>query len=80
LGGELLRAKLTTWRPGLILFPFLASAEAVLGEKPTPGSGPAVDGIPTFRLAGPYASTADVDDNGRQLSELFGLRYVRGRR
>lgn len=75
-GGELLRAKLTTWRPGLILFPFLASAEAVLGEKPAPGPGPEVDAIPTFRLAGPYASAADVDDNGRQLSELLGLRDV----
>jgi TDG/mug DNA glycosylase family protein len=76
LGGELLRAKLTTWRPGLILFPFLASAEAVIGEKPSPGPGPAIDGIPTFRLAGPYASSAEVDDNGRQLSELLGLRGV----
>lgn len=76
LGGELLRATLTTWKPGLILFPFLASAEAVLGDKPSPGPGPAVDGIPTFRLAGPYASTADVDDNGRQLSELLGLEDV----
>jgi TDG/mug DNA glycosylase family protein len=76
LGGELLRAKLTTWRPGLIVFPFLASAEAVLGEEPHPGPGPTIDGIPTFRLAGPYAPTTDVEDNGRQLSELLGLRDV----
>jgi hypothetical protein len=48
----------------------------VLGEKPKPGSGPKVDVIPTFRLAGPHASAADVDGNGRQLSELLGLQNV----
>lgn len=77
-GADLLRAKLVAWKPSLILFPFLAAAEAVLGSKPPPGPGPLVEGIPTFRLAGPYAPAAEVDNNGQHLAKILGLRGEAG--
>jgi TDG/mug DNA glycosylase family protein len=69
-GGLRLRDKLSNWKPGLILFPFVAPAEAVLQATPPPGVGPDFEGVPTFRLAGPYARTADVKQN---ITELSGL-------
>jgi TDG/mug DNA glycosylase family protein len=76
-GAEALRAKLVDWKPGLILFPFLASAAAVLGSPPSVGRGPAVDGIPTFRMEGPYASSSKVEHNVRELGELL-VRMLNG--
>jgi TDG/mug DNA glycosylase family protein len=77
-GGALLREKLAAWRPGLILFPFLASAEAVLGTKPPAGRGPDLDGIATFRLAGPYAAADEVAQNARDLLEQIGGEAAKG--
>lgn len=71
-GGASLMEKLGDWQPGLILFPFMAAAEVVLGVAPPPGPGPTVDGIATFRLAGPYAPTADVERNGQELRAQLG--------
>jgi TDG/mug DNA glycosylase family protein len=59
-GAEALRAKLRDWEPSLVIFAFRASAEAVLGVAPSVGRGPAIDGVPTFRMEGPYPALTPV--------------------
>lgn len=71
-GAEALRRELLGWKPGLIVFSFLASAKAVHGHEPPVGQGPDMDGVTTFRMEGPYAASANVDRNGRELAELVG--------
>jgi hypothetical protein len=72
-GARLLREKLAGWKPALILFRFRESAAAMLGSAPPVGQGPALEGIPTFRMEGPYAARAKIQGNLRELSELLGL-------
>lgn len=71
-GGAMLREKLADWQPCLIVFPFLASAEAVLGSRPSPGLGPTLEDIATFRLVGPYAASAEVERNSEELRRYLG--------
>lgn len=76
-GGQELREKIRSWRPGLILFAFKEPAVRLLGDRElAPGSGPEIEGVPTFLLSGPYASGADSDRVDVELSAL--LRSLAG--
>jgi double-stranded uracil-DNA glycosylase len=71
-GVDDLRRKVREWRPGLVLFAFATTARHVLGSATTPGPGPALDGVATFLLSGPYAPTADARRIDNELRSLLG--------
>lgn len=70
-GAQVVRSKVREYKPGLILFSFLASAEAVLGFAPPVGRGPLVESVTTFRMEGPYAASEKVRRNGLELKALL---------
>ncbi len=72
-GADVLRSKLSAWEPSLAVFAFKLPAEALLGVGVEPGPGPLCMGVPTFRLAAPYARTAHVLENERDLRRLLGV-------
>jgi double-stranded uracil-DNA glycosylase len=75
-GIEELGRKVTTWRPGLIVFAFKGAARRLFGPAVSPGPGPRFEGVPTFLLSGPFAPATDaerIDDQLRSLlAELGG--------
>src|SRR3972149_1574394 len=71
-GIEMLRAKIGSWRPGLVLFAFREPAARLLGGAVAPGPGPELDGIPTFLLSGPYAPRAEAARLDAKLRALLG--------
>jgi TDG/mug DNA glycosylase family protein len=74
-GADSLREKVAAWRPGLVLFAFQAAARAALGERRiAAGSGPALAGVATFLLSGPFAPRAERARVDRELRELLRRR------
>ena len=76
-GVAALREKIRSWRPGLVLFAFREPAQRLLGNAVRPGSGPALEGIPTFLLSGPYAARAAAERIDAKLASLLGGRPPR---
>jgi hypothetical protein len=70
-GAQELRDKVRAWQPGLVLFVFKRVAELALGSPVSAGTVPALEGVPTFLLSGPYAAAGEVDRVNGQLSELL---------
>ena len=73
-GADLLRVKVRTWQPGLILFAFKGAATALLGSSIGPGRGPEFERSAAFLLTGPYARTADAGQNDKALARLVRAR------
>ena len=71
-GIETLRAKIGSWKPGLVLFAFREPASRLLGGAVAPGPGPELDGIPTFLLSGPYVPRAEAARIDAELKALLG--------
>jgi|GEM_PF-2333836 len=74
-GASLVREKIRSWNPALILFSFQVAAHRLLGKSAKAGRGPLCEGVPSFLLSGPYApaeQTAKVD--GELLRLLHDLR------
>jgi TDG/mug DNA glycosylase family protein len=72
VGIDDLRRKVREWRPSLVLFPYATAARRVLGSATAPGSGPVLEGVPTFLLSGPYARTAEARRIDDELRSLLG--------
>lgn len=72
-----LREKIRTWKPGLVLFAFREPAQRLLGNAVRPGSGPEIEGVPTFLLSGPFAPKAEGERIDAQLASLLGDRTPR---
>lgn len=70
-GAEELRARIAHWKPGLILFAFKEPARRLLGGV-KPGSCAPFEGVPTFLLSGPYASSAETERVDKELSMIVG--------
>ncbi len=74
-GAETLREKIRSWQPGLILFAFKGAARAACDASGfTPGTGPTLEGVPTFLLSGPYAPRNLAERNDEELLRLLGDR------
>ena len=74
-GATLVREKIRSWKPALILFSFQAAAHRLLGKSAKAGRGPLCEGVPSFLLSGPFApaeQTAKVD--GELLRLLHDFR------
>jgi hypothetical protein len=71
-GVESLKSKIREWRPGLVLFPFVAAARAVLGPAAGPGRGPLLEGVPTFVFTGPYAPAKESRRTDAELRKIVG--------
>jgi TDG/mug DNA glycosylase family protein len=69
-GVETLKNKVQAWQPSLVLFAFKQPARVLLGPSIKPGSGPTLEGTPTFLLTGPYAPKAETERVDRELLEL----------
>ena len=76
-GVAALREKVRAWRPGLVLFAFREPAQRLLGSAVRPGSGPELEGAPTFLLSGPYAPKAEAARIDAELVSLLGARPAR---
>lgn len=76
-GVEALREKIRSWRPGLVLFAFREPARRLLGNAVRPGSGPELEGVPTFLLSGPFAPKAEAERIDAELVSLLGGRTPR---
>lgn len=72
-----LREKIRSWKPGLVLFAFREPAQRLLGNAVRPGSGPELEGVPTFLLSGPYAPKAEGERIDAELVSLLGGRTPR---
>jgi TDG/mug DNA glycosylase family protein len=72
-GADRLRRSLRSWRPRMIVFPFGQAARYLAGRTVPPGIGPEIEGIPTFRLTGPYAASAKTERNDEELRQLLEL-------
>jgi len=70
-GVSVLREKVRSWKPGLLLFPFKEPARLLLGESVHPGAGPPFEGSETFLLSGPYASRAVADETDHELRTVL---------
>lgn len=70
-GAALVRKKIRSWKPSLILFSFQAAANRLVGKATRAGSGPLCEGAPTFLLSGPYASTEETAKIDRELIQLL---------
>lgn len=69
-GVELLRKKIHSWKPGLVLFAFKKAAEAALETRQVaPGPGPKIEGVPTFLLNGPYSAKAETQRIDAELAQ-----------
>lgn len=70
-GRELLRAKIETVAPGLVIFTFKKTADVLLGPIAGNGliHGRQLAGAPIFVMPGPYAARAEVELRLRDLSE-----------
>jgi double-stranded uracil-DNA glycosylase len=74
-GAKLLREKTRSWKPGLVIFAFRKAAEATLETRSIrPGSGPPIEGAPTFLLSGPYAATLEAESIDAELTKLIRSR------
>ncbi|MDQ2910862.1 MAG: hypothetical protein M3R39_07595 [Actinomycetota bacterium] len=71
-GVATLRAKVSEWRPGLVLFAFKAPTRWIFKGNLTPGKGPEFEGVPTFLLTSPYAAAAETKRNDAELTRLLG--------
>lgn len=76
-GVAALREKIHLWKPGLALFAFRQPAQRLLGNAVRPGSGPELEGVPTFLLSGPYAPRAEAERIDTELVSLLGSRTAR---
>lgn len=72
-GTEQLRQKVRAWKPGLILFVFKKAAHVAFGSPVSTGTGPPLEGVPTFLLSGPYAAGAEVDRVDAKLLEVLSV-------
>jgi TDG/mug DNA glycosylase family protein len=68
-----LRKKVRAWQPGLIVFVFKEAAQLALGSPVSSGTGPPLEGVPTFLLSGPYAASDDVDRVNAKLREVLSM-------
>jgi hypothetical protein len=72
-GANAVRAKIREWRPGLVLFAFKGAATPLVGSISS-GSGPAIEGVPSFLFTGPYAPAHDSSRKDDELRALLGTR------
>jgi TDG/mug DNA glycosylase family protein len=71
-GADLLREKVHSWNPGLIVFPFKRAAVAALGTRDLrPGPGPEFEGVVTFLLSGPYAPASEATRSDEELQSVL---------
>jgi double-stranded uracil-DNA glycosylase len=77
-GRTSLADRINSWRPGLILFVFRPSAEALMGRQVRPGLGGEFAGIRTFLMEGPYAAADLVAANIRELRSVSATVRRRG--
>ncbi|MGH3103776.1 MAG: uracil-DNA glycosylase family protein [Gaiellaceae bacterium] len=75
-----LATKIREWKPRLILFAFKEPAKRLLGSAVAPGAGPALAGVPTFLLTGPYAAREEAQRIDAELVALLGLVETHERR
>jgi TDG/mug DNA glycosylase family protein len=73
-----LREKVRAWQPGLILFVFKEAARVALGSPVSPGTGPSLEGVPTFLLSGPYAARNDSDRVNAKLRQAVSMDNANG--
>lgn len=71
-GSTVLREKIRSWNPRLVLFAFKPPAAQLFGAV-SPGACGVIDGIPAFLLSGPYAARAETARIDAELREVIGL-------
>jgi TDG/mug DNA glycosylase family protein len=72
-GAQELREKVRAWQPGLILFVFKEAAHLALGSPVSSGTGPPLEGVPTFLLSGPYAARNEAERVNAALREVLSM-------
>jgi TDG/mug DNA glycosylase family protein len=75
-GAIILREKIRSWKPGLILFPFREPAVRLIGRSVKPGLCGEIEGVPAFLLSGPYAPSSKAGAIDRELLSLLGKKPI----
>lgn len=73
-GANILREKIRSWKPGLILFSFREPAIRLIGRHVRPGRCGGIEGVPAFLLSGPYAPSLEADTIDRELLSMLGKK------